>query len=68
MRKFGFDLVWLNQKLPFLYWLHILGGSYENELNHLTEICQGGKATIDVSANEGLFSYILSKNFERVYT
>lgn len=67
IRKFGFNLVPLDRKLPFLYWLHILGGSYENELKHLTEICQGGKAAIDVGANEGLFSYVLAKNFEQVY-
>lgn len=54
-------------KLPFYYWLHILEGSYENELKYLAKIYQGGNTAIDVGANEGLFSYVMSKHFTKVY-
>jgi FkbM family methyltransferase len=67
INKAFFRFVPGRMKLPFHYWLHRLGGSYENELKYLYQICKGGRTAIDVGANEGLFSYVLSKRFSRVY-
>jgi FkbM family methyltransferase len=55
------------RKLPFDYWLHMLEGSLPNELRYLDRIVQGGDVAIDVGANQGLYSYNLSKRFSKVY-
>jgi len=54
-------------KLPFDYWLHMLEGSLPNELRFLHRIVGGGDVAIDVGANQGLYSYNLSKRFCKVY-
>ncbi len=53
--------------LPFTYWVHSLEGSCEPELEHLDEILASTRTAVDVGAGEGLYSYALSKQFERVY-
>jgi hypothetical protein len=67
IRKAIFRLIPTKMKLPFYYWLHRLEGSYKNELKYLRQICKGGRIAIDVGANEGLFSYVMSKYFLKVY-
>jgi FkbM family methyltransferase len=67
INKACFRFVPDRMKLPFYYWLHMLEGSCENELKYLYKICKGGKTAIDVGANQGLFSYGMSKHFSKVY-
>lgn len=66
-RKASSLLLPRSRKLPFDYWLNMLEGSLENELRFLHRIVGGGDVAIDVGANQGLFSYNLSKRFSRVY-
>jgi FkbM family methyltransferase len=54
-------------QLPFRYWLHRLEGSCEPELVHLHRLCRRRDVAVDAGANEGLFSYRLSKLFRKVY-
>jgi FkbM family methyltransferase len=41
---------------------------YENELRFLHRIVAGGEVAVDAGANEGLYSYSMSKRFSRVYS
>jgi FkbM family methyltransferase len=68
IRKASAPFVPRRSRLPFSYWLHLLAGSYENELRFLHRIVRGGEVAIDVGANEGLYSYNMSKLFSRVYS
>ena len=55
------------KRLPFAYWLHRFRGCGA-ELAQLDKLfCKRGTA-IDVGANAGLFTYVLSKHFRRVYS
>jgi FkbM family methyltransferase len=54
-------------RLPARYWLHHLEGSCEDELRYLPRLGCRGQVAIDVGANEGLYSYRLSKLFSKVY-
>jgi FkbM family methyltransferase len=67
-RKASPFLIPRRHKLPFDYWLHTLEGSLGNELRFLHHIVQGGDVAIDVGANQGLYSYNLSKRFSKVYS
>lgn len=55
------------KKLPFSYWLHRVCGICGPELSHLNEFILSRGTAIDVGANEGLFTYVFSKRFQRVY-
>lgn len=60
-------LVPSRKMLPFSYWLSRAGGSCEAELVHLDRFCGCSGAALDIGANEGHYSFALSKRFERVY-
>lgn len=53
--------------LPFNYWLWRMSGTCEPELLHLSEFCGSTGTAIDIGASIGLFTYPLSKLFQRVY-
>ena len=53
--------------LPFQYWLHVLDGSCESELLNLHRISSRHDVAIDVGTNVGLYSFIMSKHFSKVY-
>jgi FkbM family methyltransferase len=55
------------KKLPFSYWLHRLSRTCGPELSYLNEFISSTGTAIDVGANEGLFTYVLSKRFHRVH-
>jgi FkbM family methyltransferase len=54
-------------RLPYTYWESILVGSCEPELRHLPSFCRPGEAAIDVGANQGFYTYALSRLFKKVY-
>jgi FkbM family methyltransferase len=54
-------------RLPFQYYLALIEGGHEPELRHLDAICQNRNVAIDVGANLGLYSYKLSRLFQRVF-
>ncbi len=56
------------KKLPFSYWLLRLSGICGPELLHLNEFIVATGTAIDVGANEGLFTYVFSQRFQRVYS
>ena len=67
-RKVVTPLLPRRSRLAFRYWYEMSCGSPENELKYLDRIAGDGRlAAIDVGANAGLFSYKLSKRFEKVY-
>ena len=66
-RRLLAPLVPSRHRLPFSYWLHRLGGTCGPELRHLDKLIVSGGTAIDVGANEGLYTYVLSKRFKRVY-
>jgi len=54
--------------LPFQYFIAICRGERESELKYLSNVinsCDG--AAVDIGANQGLYSYKLSKMFPKVY-
>jgi FkbM family methyltransferase len=53
--------------LPFLCWLHKIAAEYDPYLAHLDWFCGSAGTAIDIGANEGLYTYPLSKRFRRVY-
>jgi FkbM family methyltransferase len=55
------------KQLPFLYWLQILSGDYGPDLTQVDRLFANIGVTIDVGANEGLFTYRFSKKFRHVY-
>ncbi len=68
MRKIISLIIPARKKLPFYYWLRLLEDSCENELRHLHRITAQGETAIDVGANQGLYSYNMSKRFRKVYS
>ena len=66
-RKFVYPFLPKRGRLPFNYWLHLLGGSIEPELRHLRSICKEGGVAIDIGANIGLYSYRMARIFSKVY-
>ncbi len=67
IRKLFLPLIPKRLNLPFLYHIHLIEGQYENELKHLDSIVKQGDVAIDVGANQGLFTYKMSKHFAKVY-
>ncbi len=55
------------KKLPFTYWVYSLEGACEPELEHLDEIIASTRAAVDIGTGIGLYTFALSKHFERVY-
>jgi FkbM family methyltransferase len=53
--------------LQFNFWLLRLGGGCEPELLHLDDFIAATGAAIDIGANVGFYTYVLSKYFKRVY-
>ena len=52
----------------YTYWESIICvGSCEPELRHLPSFCRPGEAAIDVGANQGFYTYALSRLFKKVY-
>jgi FkbM family methyltransferase len=70
-RKFITPVLPANLRLPLRYWIHITGENPEEELRYLTCFFPEGAANataIDVGANAGMFSYVLSKHFKNVFS
>lgn len=55
------------QMLPFMYWLSRIDGSCEAELLHLREVSRSSGTALDIGANEGWYTYPMSRLFTRVY-
>jgi len=56
-----------SKMLPFLCWLHKIAAEYDPYLAHLDWFCGSAGTAIDIGANEGRYTYPLSKRFRRVY-
>jgi FkbM family methyltransferase len=56
-----------SRRLPFRYWLQARRGNGEQDLLHLDLFLAGGEVAVDVGANEGLYSYRLSRRFTHVF-
>jgi FkbM family methyltransferase len=54
--------------LPFTFLLHRIEGTCEPELLHLDQFIASTGTAIDIGANVGLYTYALSKRFDRVYS
>jgi len=67
LRRVLSPLVPASKMLPFMHWLHRAGGSCEPELAHLSRFCGSTGCAIDIGANQGWYTYSLSKIFQRVY-
>jgi FkbM family methyltransferase len=67
IRRILSPLVPSRMMLPFLYWLQRIDGTCEAELVHLDRFCGSSGAALDIGANEGVYTYRLSKRFARVY-
>jgi FkbM family methyltransferase len=68
-RKFVVPLLPSGLRLPLRYWIHIAGEEHEQELKFLTSLFPQevvNATAIDVGANIGFFSYVLSKHFKQV--
>lgn len=68
IRKASSPFIPGRSKLPFRYWLSLFEDSCEKELRFLHQIIRETEVAIDVGANEGLFSYKMSKRFSKVYS
>lgn len=66
-RRLLYPLVPARKQLPFSYWLYKMSGVSLPELDLLDRFFAGRGVAIDVGANEGMFTYRLSKRFKRVY-
>jgi FkbM family methyltransferase len=55
------------KKLPFFYWLHRGLGMCGPEFSHLSDFFVSTETAIDIGANQGLFTYVFSRRFQRVY-
>ncbi|HET6373089.1 MAG TPA: FkbM family methyltransferase [Candidatus Polarisedimenticolia bacterium] len=55
-------------RLPIRYRLHLTEDSCEQELRFLDRIINKREIGIDVGANDGLYSYNMSRLFKRVYS
>jgi FkbM family methyltransferase len=66
-RKLIYPALPPKMRLPFFYWLSLVAGFIEPELQCLEAICAARKVAIDVGANMGMFSYRLARIFRRVY-
>ena len=66
-RRLIYPLLPRSARLPFTYWINLLGGFIEPELQHLEALCPAGRVAIDVGANIGLFSYRLARLSRKVY-
>jgi FkbM family methyltransferase len=53
--------------LPFACWLNRISADSDPYLVHLDRFCGSAGIAIDVGANEGLYTYPLSRRFKRVY-
>jgi FkbM family methyltransferase len=56
------------KRLPFLYFLDVLGGGCGPDLAQVDKFFAGTGVAIDVGANEGLFTYRFSKSFRQVHS
>jgi FkbM family methyltransferase len=56
------------KRLPFYFWLCGFEGFLEIELVHLSAFAKGKGAAVDIGANQGLYSYKMSKIFPKVYS
>jgi FkbM family methyltransferase len=66
-RRLLSPLVPAKKMLPFMFALHRASGSCEAELLHLRRFCGSAGCAIDIGANQGWYTYPLSKIFRRVY-
>jgi FkbM family methyltransferase len=66
-RRLIFPLVPRRKRLPLMYWLNRFGGWSEAELVHLAKIAGSSGIALDIGANNGGYTYPLSKLFSRVY-
>ena len=67
LRRLVLPLLPASRKLPFMYQLHILDGLCENELRYLDRIGSKHQTAIDVGANQGFYSFRMSKYYNKVY-
>lgn len=56
----------IQNRLPLRYRTSLLLNECENELRYLSTVIASGETAIDVGANSGLYSYKLSKQFQKV--
>ena len=68
VRKAFYPVVPQKNRIAFRYWLSLVDGSCEQEMRHLDRIVQERQTAVDVGANAGLFSYVMSKKFSKVYS
>jgi FkbM family methyltransferase len=54
-------------RLPFEYYMHVLDGTREPELEHLGKICPRGGVAIDIGANHGYYTFEMARQFNCVY-
>ena len=54
-------------RLPFIYWKDCSIGAVEQELIHLQKISTSFRVAVDIGANQGLYSYKMSRHFLEVY-
>lgn len=57
-----------SKRLPWRYWASSLSNGREAELNYLEHLVKDKKTAIDVGANEGLYTFGMSKIFDKVYS
>jgi FkbM family methyltransferase len=68
LRRAGSWLLPQRRQLPFRHWLNVFEGGCENELRYFHQLVHDTDVAIDVGANEGLFSYAMSKQFSTVHS
>lgn len=68
LRRSLLPFVWNRNRLPLLYWLHMLEGPCGPELTMMERFFVGTDTAIDIGANCGLFTYRLSRRFRHVHS
>lgn len=54
-------------RLSFEYYMHVLDGTREPELQYLRRICPRHGIAIDIGANLGYYTFAMARQFNRVY-
>jgi FkbM family methyltransferase len=67
-RKLLLSVLPPSKRLSIKHWFYLNGDSYENELKYIEKILPERRGcAVDAGANEGFYSYALSKYFTKVY-
>lgn len=67
LRRFLSPFVPARKRLPFSFWLQSLSGEALPELHYVDRFVAGSGVAVDAGANEGIFTYLLSRRFRHVY-